>query len=111
MIEDRVMVPRSALDHAGYRDWVKSDAYPERLRTAFVAGEVLIEMTPESIEKHNQVKAAITAALVPFVRDRDLGRVHPDGVLVTNEDAGLSCEPDLSVVLWDSFERERVHLV
>lgn len=49
VIEDRVMVPRAALDHEGYRAWVKSDEYPERLRTAFVAGEVFVEMTPESI--------------------------------------------------------------
>lgn len=46
MIDNRVMVPRSALDHAGYREWVKSDEYPERLRTTFVGGEMLVEMTP-----------------------------------------------------------------
>jgi Uma2 family endonuclease len=111
LIEDRVMVPRSALDHDGYRAWVKSDEYPERLRTTYVAGDVLVEMTPESIQAHNQVKGALTAALVDFVRERDLGEVYPDGALVTNEEARLSCEPDLSFISWKTFEDGRVRLI
>jgi Uma2 family endonuclease len=110
-IEERVNVPDSALDHAGYRRWVTSDGYPERVRTTFVRGEVLVETTPESIDAHNQVKAAITIALGTFVRERDLGQVFPDGVLVTNEEAGVSSEPDLTFVSWDAFDSGRVQLV
>jgi Uma2 family endonuclease len=111
LIEDRVMVPRSALDHSGYRAWVKSDEYPERLRTTFVAGEVLVEMTPESLEKHSQVKLTMTTALATFVAARDLGRVYPDRSLVTNEEAGLSCEPDLMFIAWDTLEQGRIRFV
>ncbi len=105
------MVPQSALDHDGYRAWVKSDEYPERLRTTFVAGEVLVEMTPESLEKHGQVKLAMTTALAAFVAARDLGRVYPDRSLVTNEEAGLSCEPDLMFVSWETLEQGRVRFI
>jgi Uma2 family endonuclease len=111
VIDNRVMVPRAALDQTGYRTWVKSDEYPDRVRTAFVCGEVLVEMTPESIHKHNQVKAALTEALRAFVRERDLGVVYPDRLLVTNEEAGLSCEPDLTFVCWASFQAGRVRLI
>ena len=110
MIEDRIVVPRSALDHRGYRAWVTSDEYPERLRTTFVFGEVLIEMTPESVYRHNQIKLALTETLGAFVRKDSLGRVYPDGVLITNEAAGLSCEPDLTVISWASLESGRVRL-
>src|SRR5437660_912366 len=112
LIEDRVMVPRAALDHEGYRAWVKSDEYPEKgLRTTFVGGEVLVEMTPESGETHNQVKTALTVAVGTFVRDRDLGRVYADGMLVTHEAAELSCEPDLMFIAWDTLEQGRVRLL
>jgi Uma2 family endonuclease len=111
IIEDRVIVPDTAFDHAGYRAWVTSDAYPERVRTTYVRGEVLVEMSPESIEAHNKVKMAVTLGLGTFVRTHDLGEVYPDGALVTNEDAGLSCEPDLTFVSWAAFDEGRVRLV
>jgi Uma2 family endonuclease len=111
LIEDRVIVPAVAFNHAGYRAWVKSDEYPERVRTAFVDGEVLVEMTPESIEAHNKVKLAVTVAVEAFVRECDLGEVYPDGVLVSNESASVSCEPDLTFVSWASFDSGRVRLV
>ncbi len=62
-IEDRITVPGTAFDHAGYRTWVTSRSYPEGVRTTYVDGEVLVEMSPESIATHNKVKMAVTAAL------------------------------------------------
>jgi Uma2 family endonuclease len=111
VIDNRVVLPRAALDHQGYRAWVKSDAYPDRVRTTFVCGEVLVEMTPESLQKHNLVKTAITEALNAFARERDRGVVYADGLLVTNEVAGLSCEPDLTFVTWAAIEQGRVRFV
>lgn len=111
MIDNRVMVPHAALDHDGYRAWVKSDEYPERVRTAFVSGYVLVEMTPESISAHNQVKLAFTETLGAFVREHDLGTLYPDGLLITNEGAELSCEPDLTFISWATFEAGGVQLV
>ena len=110
IIDERVTVPDAAFDHAGYRAWATSPAYPDGIRTTYVRGEVLVEMSPESIEAHSKVKAALTAALVIFVREHDLGEVYPDGVLLTHELAGLSAEPDLSFVSWASFDAGRVRL-
>src|SRR5262245_22264790 len=110
-IEERVTVPDTALDHKGYRAWVTSDAYPEKgLRTTFVNGEVLVEMTPESIEGHSKAKGAITTALTLYVHEHDLGELYPHGVLVTNEPARVSCEPDVSFVSWRSFDDGLVRL-
>ena len=110
IIENRVSVPAAALDHAGYRAWVTSQDYPDGVHTTYVRGEVLVAMTPESLEAHNKVKAALTAAFVSFVREHDLGEVYPDGALVTHEEAGVSAEPDLSFVSWASFDEGRVRL-
>jgi Uma2 family endonuclease len=108
--EERLTVPAAAFDHAGYRAWVASNAYPAGVRTTFLQGEVLVEMSPESLETHNQVKLAVTLGIGAFARERDLGIVYPDGALVTNEEAALSTEPDLTFVSWASFDQGRVRL-
>jgi Uma2 family endonuclease len=107
-IEDRVTVPDTAFDHDGYREWVVTQ--PPGVRTTYVCGEVLVEMSPESLETHNQVKLAVTLGLGLFVRDHDLGVVYPDGALVTHEGAGVSAEPDLTFVSWAAFDDGRVRL-
>jgi Uma2 family endonuclease len=110
IVDERLSVPAAAFDHHGYREWVTSDAYPDGVRTTYVGGEVLVEMSPESLEAHNQVKLAVTLGIGAFVRDHDLGVVYPDGALVTHEHAGLSAEPDLTFVSWASFDTGRVRL-
>lgn len=110
-IEDRIEVPETVFDLAGYRDWIKSDAYPDEIRTTYVDGEVLIDMSPEALERHNKVKTAITAAIAEWVDSRDSGEVYSNRTLVTHEAASLSVEPDLTFVSWASFEQGRVRLV
>lgn len=109
-IEDRIQVPDAVFELGGYRAWVKSDA-PDECRTTYVGGEVLIEMSPEALETHNKVKTTLTAAIALFVQEREVGEVYSDRALVTHEAAGLSVEPDLTFVSWDSFELGRVRLV
>lgn len=108
IIEERVTVPDTAFDHSGYRAWVTSASYPDGIRTTFIQGEVLVEMSPESLERHNKVKAAISAALIGFVAEHQVGEVYVDGALVTNERAGLSCEPDCTFISWTTFDAGRV---
>jgi Uma2 family endonuclease len=108
---DRVLVPATVFDHEGFRRWVKSGEFPEHLRAAFVDGEVLIQMSPESLETHNKVKAEVTIVIGQYVRDRDLGEVYADGALLTNSAARLSCEPDLLFVSWATSEANRVRFV
>ena len=105
----RIRVPASALSHRGFRDWVLSDELPERTRASWIEGEVLIDMSPEAIDTHNALKTEPTAVLANLVRDEDLGELYSDGVLFTNEEAGVSTEPDLMFVSFASLEQGRVH--
>jgi Uma2 family endonuclease len=109
-IDDRVTIPSTAFDHPGYRTWVTSPAYPDGVRTTYVEGEVLVEMSPESGETHNKVKTALTVTIGAFVREHDLGEVYSDGMLLTHAEAGLSTEPDLCFVSWAGFADGRVRL-
>jgi Uma2 family endonuclease len=104
-------VPASAFDHQGFRAWATSDGYPSNIRATFVAGEVLIDTSPEELEGHNKVKTALTLALGRLVEDADLGELYSDGALLTNEAAAVSAEPDLVFVTWGSFEQGRARFV
>ncbi|MBI3203172.1 MAG: Uma2 family endonuclease [Myxococcales bacterium] len=108
---DRVRVPVSALDLGGFRGWVKSPDFPEAVRAAFVAGELFVEMSPESIESHNKVKAEVTSEVVRLAREESLGETYVDGALLTNEEAGVSTEPDLMFATWDTLRSGRLRLV
>ena len=109
--DDVVSVPRTAFTHEGFRAWALSPEFPPGVRAAFIDGEVVLEMSPEELETHNKVKLEITISIARWVKERDLGEVYADGMLVSSPDAGLSCEPDLSFVSWASFDAGRTRLV
>ena len=103
-----VNVPSSALSHEGFREWVKSADFPERVQASFVGGEIFLTMSPESIDTHNQVKVEVTSTLYGLVRAADLGRVYADRALLTNEAARLSTEPDAMVATWETLSSGRL---
>lgn len=107
----RVRVPAATRRHSGFRDWIKSSAFPERLRATYASGQVIVEMSPEATETHNKVKSAITADLVQLVRSAQLGEVYSDGTLLTHVGAAISTEPDLLFATWDAFESGRLRLI
>lgn len=108
---DRLRVPVTALELAGFREWVKSPEFPEGVRASYVGGEVFLEMSPEATETHNKVKAAITADLVQVVRSEPLGEAYCDGVLLTHPAAGVSTEPDFLFATWEAFESGRLRFI
>lgn len=106
-----VHVPAEALDVDGFRAWVTSAAFPEKaVRASFIAGEVLLDRSPESIESHSKVKLEVAAAVLRLVEREDRGEVYVDRVLLSHPETGLSSEPDLFFASWQSLESGRVRL-
>ncbi len=103
-------VPASASSLAGFRQWALSDDFPERGKITFVAGGLIIDMSPESLEEHSDIKSEICRVLLNLVRQQNLGRLHIDGVLITNETAGVSNEPDVFYLSKASLKSGRVKL-
>jgi Uma2 family endonuclease len=107
----RATVPSGIFDHDGFRAWARSGDVSEGVRVAFIQGEVLLEMSPESTESHSKPKGTITSALWRIVDERDAGEAYPDRVLLTNVEAELSTEPDFVFASWEAFESGRLRLV
>jgi Uma2 family endonuclease len=106
-----VEIPASACTLAGFREWAKSDDFPERGRFSFIGQRIFIDMSPEELETHNRVKGELYYGLTALNREIQRGVLYTDGTLVTNEEAGLSTEPDGTFVLWESLESGRVRMV
>jgi Uma2 family endonuclease len=104
-------MPPSALDHAGFRAWVTSPEFPDGLRATFVDREVLLDMSPEALDTHNQVKRAVTRGIDNIVIAEELGELYVDGMLLTNRAAGLSTEPDLAFATWETLKQGRLRRV
>jgi Uma2 family endonuclease len=100
-------IPSKAATHAGFREWVTSDDFQERGRFAYIDGEILIDMSPESLENHVKVKFEVSTTLIMLNKELDLGEFYGDGTLISNAEAGVSNEPDATFVTWQSFEAGR----
>ena len=103
-------LPRRARTHAGFRRWITSEGFPEKVSPTFVDGEIWLSMSPESLETHNKVKGELTSALIRLIRERDLGESYCDRALFSNVAARVSTEPDFLFVSWAAFESGRVTL-
>lgn len=101
-------IPAQAHTLEGFTRWVLSQACPEKLRVTFVKGEIYLDMSQEEIRSHVAVKTEIYRVLFAVNNELDLGDLYPDGVLIKNEEAQVSNNPDGVAVFWESLQAGRV---
>lgn len=111
VLEDEVRIPERLTGLRAFRRWVRSPEFPTRGRFAFLAGEVWVEMSPEEMFWHNQVKGEIGRVLAGLALAPGLGRYFHDRVLVSNPKANLSTEPDGTFVSFEALRDGRVRWV
>jgi Uma2 family endonuclease len=95
----------------GFRAWVHSGELPAACRVTFIAGKVIIDMSPERAGSHGAVKMEVTAVLYRLTRERDLGQFFPDGTLVSNQAADVGNEPDGIFVAHATFASGRARRI
>ncbi|MFO0967062.1 MAG: Uma2 family endonuclease [Gemmataceae bacterium] len=101
-------VPRAAHNLAGFRRWALAAGFPEKLPVAFIRGEVFIDMSKEEIRTHALTKTGLAGGLFLLNEEIDFGHLFINGVLVTNEEADLSTNPDLLAISYRSLKTGRV---
>ncbi|MCY3018757.1 MAG: Uma2 family endonuclease [Planctomycetota bacterium] len=103
-----VEIPEYATSLAGFRRWATSDDFPRTGRIDFICGRIEVDMTADRINSHTLVFMELATEIARLVRERNLGQVLGSDTLVVSVPADLSCEPDMSVVLWESLRSGRV---
>jgi Uma2 family endonuclease len=111
VLHENVRIPAGVDELEAFRRWAKSDEFPERGRYSFLDGEVWVDLMPEQLFTHNSVKVEFSAVLHGLLKSDRRGRFFGDGTLVTNVEAGVSTEPDGTIVLFESLEAGAVELV
>jgi Uma2 family endonuclease len=106
-----VTIPAWVDDLESFRRWARSEEFPESGRICFLDGEVWVDMSKEQFYSHNQVKSEFNITLGSLIKAIRLGRYIPDGMLLTNEDADLTCQPDGAFASTKSLQSGRVRLV
>lgn len=106
-----VHVPDDVPDSlAAFREWAGNNDLPEKTRVDFYKGEVWVDMSQEQVFSHGLLKTRIATAIDTLIQAEDLGYYWCNGVLVTNEGADLSGNPDGTFVSYDSLSAGRVTL-
>jgi len=93
-----------------FREWAGDNDLPEKTRVDFYKGKVWVDMGREQVFTRGALKTHIAIVLGGLIESYDLGRYWCNGVLVTNEEASLSGNPDGTFVSHDAFESGRVAL-
>src|SRR5687767_3793242 len=104
--EQDVPIPESVSDLAAFRRWVKSDAFPEHGRFAYLDGGLWVDPSMEK-SGHNQIKTEVSNVVGPLTKSRGLGLFWGDGMLLTNLEAGFSTEPDGMYISYDTLRAGR----
>ena len=63
VIEDRVRIPSGLNSLEAYRQWARSDEYPERGRFSYLNGEMWVDLSMGQLFSHNGVKTQFTVIL------------------------------------------------
>jgi len=108
---ERVHIPSWVKDLDSFRRWAHSDEFPEKVRICYLKGEVWVDMSKEQVFTHISVKTEFNNVLGPLGKASRSGRYFQDGLLISNEEADLSAQPDGTFDTFQSMKEERVRLV
>ena len=111
LYSDSVHVPFWVNDLESFRRWMLSDESPEKVPLFFLAGEVWIDMSKEQFFSHNQLKQEFFRVVGALAKQERLGTFCPDGMLLSNEEADLSGNPDGIFVAKESFHADKVRMI
>lgn len=108
IFDEELFIPAGVSELDRFRRWTWDETFPARGRIDFVAGTVEVDLSPEDLYTHGVVKTTITARLYPLIVDSGRGNLFSDRTRIVSPAAGLSVEPDVVVVLWESLRQGRI---
>jgi Uma2 family endonuclease len=79
--------------------------------SSYLNGEIWADLSREELFSHNQVRGAFTLAIGTLLKRTPSGRFVLNGMLLSNEPADLSTEPDGLFFFWDTLKSGRLRLI
>ncbi len=111
LVDNRMVIPGWVRDHPTYRQWVRTDEYPESGWVSFLDGEIYVDLNMEELFTHNQVKQAFNVSVGMHLLQQPTGRFVPDRMLFSNLHASLTTEPDGLYAHWATMQSHRLRFI
>jgi Uma2 family endonuclease len=106
-----IEIPPGIVNLERFREWSRSKEFPESGRIDWIAGRLEVDMSPEDLGTHGTPKSAIATRLGLEIQEAEKGFVFIDRARFSCRNADLSVEPDVLVLLLETLESGKVHLV
>ncbi len=110
-LNERVTIPASVVDHDSFREWARSDDFPEKLRASWIDGTLWVDLDMEQLYTHGRVKNIICSVLMPLADTLGAGEYIGDGMLLTLLNPPLTTGSDGLFVFFDSIRSGRITTV
>jgi Uma2 family endonuclease len=110
-VAEGIRVPGWVVDLETYRQWARSEDYPKSGLASFLDGAIFVDPTMEELFTHNQVKGAYAYAVMSVLGPTPSGMYVHDRMLLTNQAANLSTEPDGLFFFWTTIQSERLRMI
>jgi Uma2 family endonuclease len=110
-VADGIRVPGWVVDLETYRVWARSEDYPKSGWVSFLGGAVFVDPNVEELLTHNQVKGAYAYAIMSALGPTPNGMFVHDRMLLTNQAANLSTEPDGLFFFWATIQAGRLRMI
>jgi Uma2 family endonuclease len=107
VLGDQGRIPAWVIDHDSYRRWACSGDYPESGWISYINGEIWVDLSMEALFSHNRVKSQIGFTLMTLLNAQPIGTYFPDRLLFTNQNAGITTEPDGLFCYWETVQSGR----
>jgi len=111
IFEERVEIPLSLRSLDDFRQWARSEGFPQQGRIDYISGKIEVDMSPEDLFCHGTLKTEIIGVLYRRVKQGDLGHLFTDSTRVSSPQAELSAEPDVVFVSHEALQVGRIQLV
>ena len=111
LFEEQIEIPMNIRSLDDFRQWARSDEFPERGRIDFIRGRIEVDMADEDFFFHANPKTEFVVVVGLSVRDRKMGHLCVDQTRISNPAADLSAEPDLLFVSYEALREGRVRLI
>lgn len=103
-------VPFEPVSFDLFRRWTLSESFPEKGRIDYLGSRVEIDMSPESLYTHGNVKTEIVSVLKARAKRDRSGEVFSDQTRVVEPTVGLSANPDVVLLSHEAVTVGRVTL-
>jgi len=103
-IDGEASIPIAIHDLQSFREWARSDEYPQRGEFCWLGNIFWADLSMEEAYTHGSVKTECSSVIHRICKAKDLGKVFVDAMRVSSPKANLSCEPDVMFVAHETFE-------